>query len=136
MTDALVLDERKHATALKALLNAALSPSSVYDYGKVPGADGNAGTLPNIFALLGIERRYVEPTHAGRTQRSSWRITVRYAGRTVDEARWAAMKVAEALEDRLVVDGVTSTPITHETTQAIALDDGRFAGWASYTYTL
>lgn len=135
MTDALVLDEREHASALKALLSAPLN-GHVYDYGKVPGADGNAGSLPNIFALLGLERRYVEPMKAGRTQRSGWRLTVRYIGRTVDEARWAAAKVAEALEDRVVVDGAVSTPITHETTQAIALDDGRFAGWASWTYAL
>lgn len=144
MTDALVLDERKHVAAIKTVLEAALGnePGTVppvgrvYDYGTVPGADGNAGTLPNIFTLLGLERRYVEPDRAGRTSRSGWRLTVRYVGRTVDEARWAAAKVAAALETRLVVDGVTSTPLTHESTQAIALDEGRFSGWAAFTYVL
>lgn len=136
MTDALVLDERKHVAAIKTLLNAALSPNLAYDYGTVPGADGNAGTLPPIFVLLGLERRYVEPTGAGRTTRSGWRLTVRYIGRTTDEARWAAAKVAQAMETRLTVDGVVSTPVTHESTQAIAPDDGRFSGWAAYTYAL
>ena len=136
MTDALVLDERKHVEAIKAALTAALGANRVFDYGTVPGTDGNAGTLPPIFLLLGLERRYVEPTRAGRTTRSGWRLTVRYVGRTVDEARWAAAKVAEALETRLVVDGVTSTPVTHESTQAIALDDGRFSGWSAFTYAL
>lgn len=125
------LDERLHRTAIVAAVNAFEDDLPVYDYGKTPA------TLPPIFALLGIERRYVEPTVAGRSHRSGWRVTIRYVGRTVDEARWAGLKVAEAIDEkRLTVDGATSTPVTHESTQAIALDDGRFAGYAIYTYAL
>ena len=131
-----VLDERIHRDALVSLLAAEVG-DIVYDYGQVPGADGVTGTLPNIFCLLGLERRYADPTRSGMASRSGWRLTVRYVGRTVKEARWAGYHVAAALDGaRLTVGDHVSTPVRHETTQAIALDDGRFAGWASYTYSL
>jgi hypothetical protein len=131
------LDERAHRDVIAPLLTATLGANRVYDYGRVPGANNNSGTVPDIFALLGFERRYVEPYHAGRATRSGWRLTVRYVGRTVDEARWAALKVATALNEvRVTIGGIESTPITHESTQAIAPDDGRFSGWSAWIYAL
>lgn len=137
MTSAPVIDERTHRDVIEALLTATVGANRVYDYGTVPGSDGNAGTMPPIFVLLTIERRYVEPRRGGRSGRSGWRVTCRYVGRTVDEARWAELKVTQALdEQRLSVGGFTSTPVTHESTTAIAPDDGRFSGLGVWIYAL
>lgn len=132
-----ILDERQHIAALSTLMTATLGPDRVYDFGMVPGADGNPGDLPPIFALLALERRYVQPNRAGRSGVTGWRLSVRYVGRSVAEARWAQMQVAAALNEvTLTIAGVTSTPVTHESTTAIALDDGRFSGLSSWTYAL
>lgn len=138
MSTAPVLDEREHRTALDTLIESTVGAGRVYSYGTVPGADGNAGSLPPIFVLLALERRFVPISRGvGLASRSGWRLSTRYVGRTVDEAAWAAFKVGEALDGALLaVDGHTSTPVQLESTQAIALDDGRFAGLALWTYSL
>ncbi len=138
------LDEREHIAVLAGLLNAALGPDPAnengprcFDYGKVPGADGNKGTLPPIYTLVSLERRYAEPTRGGRQPVTGWRLSVRYVGRTVDEARWAAVKVTDAInEARIEVEDIKSTPITHEATQSIRPEDGRQTGMSQWTYAL
>ncbi len=138
MTTAPAIDERKHRDALDALLEPSVGAGRIYDYGTVPGADGNAGSLPPIYVLLTIERRYAPVSrNVGLASRSGWRVTTRYVGRTVDEARWAAMKITDALDGaRLTVDDYVSTPVQHESTTAIELDEGRFAGLTVWTYAL
>jgi hypothetical protein len=136
VTDSPVLDEREHWAALKSRLDAALAPWVAYDDGSVPGINGNPGEIPDILVIASIERRYVEPMHAGRSPRSGWRIALRHVGRLPAEAQWAASRTAEAMEARLVIDGHTSTPPTHESSVAVAADDGRFSGTALYTYAL
>lgn len=133
----IVLDSRAHATAVKAAIKAQLGPNNAYDYGTVPGADGNTGTLPNIFVLVSVERRYNPnlrlSAQAGTT---GWRIGVRALGRTVDESRWALLKVATALnEARLTIDGTTTTPIQFESDQAPVLDEGRYSALSLWTYS-
>jgi hypothetical protein len=132
VTSAPVIDERVHRTAIIDALNAFEDDLPVYDYGKT------STTLPPIFVMLAIERRYVEPrTSSGLSGRSGWRILFRYVGRSVDEARWAQMKITQALDEvRLSIGGATSTPVRHESTSAIAEDDGRYSGSAEYTYAL
>lgn len=132
-----VIDERPHAAALEAALTATVGAGRIFDYGMVPGADGNAGTLPPIYVLLSIARRYVQPTTAGRSAVTGWRVSCRYVGRTVAEARWAQMQVATALNEvRLSIGGATTTPITHESTTAIEPDDGMQSGLSSWTYAI
>ncbi|HKY58305.1 MAG TPA: hypothetical protein VJL80_09730 [Aeromicrobium sp.] len=138
-----VTDERIHRDVLEPLLRAALGVEPVtgdqrlYDYGEVPGADGNDGVLPSVYVLLTVERRYVGPRRAGRAGRSGWRITARYVGRNVDEARWALDKVTDAIDEaRLTIGGYVSTPVTHESSTAIEPDDGRFSGLTVWTYAL
>ena len=136
------LDERTHFALIAAALAATLGEDApgvgrVYDYGTVPGSDGNQGMLPSVYALVSIERRYVEPARGGRSARSGWRVTIRYVGRTVSEARWAGLKVAAALnEQRFVIGGEKSTPLTHESTNGVEPDDGLFSGSVAYTYAL
>lgn len=143
MTSAPVTDERTHRDVIEPLLRAALGvepvtgSQRVYDYGKVPGADGNTGTLPSIYVLLTVDRRFVGPRRAGRAGRSGWRITARCVGRTVDEARWALDKVTDAIDEtRLTIGGYVSTPVTHESSTEIAPDDGRHSGLTVWTYAL
>jgi hypothetical protein len=53
-----LVDQRVHAVAVKAALNTALTgDAAAYDYDEVPGTNGNAGTLPNIYVALSVERR-------------------------------------------------------------------------------
>lgn len=137
-----VLDERAHADVLKPLLAAELGTDPdgterLYNYGEVPGADGVPGTLPKIYALLTIERRVAPAVRVGRASHTGWRVSVRYVARTVDDARWAAMKVAGALNEITIeVDGIESTPLTHESEAAIAPDSTFLSGLLQYTYAL
>ena len=135
-----VLDVRAHFDAVKAAIaavNAQLG-NDTYDFGEVPGLDGNDGTAPRIHALLQVERIYLPSTHGGRrATRSSWRASARYVGTTVDEATWALKHISTALDSRrLVVEGFTSTPLQHDVTDAIARDGGLRSGLTAWTYTL
>lgn len=138
MTAAPGLDEQAHVDALTDLLTGPLN-GHVYSHGKVPGADGNDGDLPDIYVVLTLERRYAgdAPRKAGYVSRSGWRVLVRGVGRTVKEARWALVQATSALEDvHLVIDETRSTPITHESSTPIAPDDGRQSGLVEWTYAL
>lgn len=134
------LDERVHWDTIAAALNAKLGPDRVFGYGEVPGLDGNSGTVPPIFALLAIQRRFVAAKKSSRRAESSgWRISVRRAGETVDEAAWAALRITEALDDvRLTIGSHISTPVLHETTTSAVPDPKakRLTGLQSYTYAL
>lgn len=138
MTSAPAVDERAHRDVIKAALLTKFPNPVVFDFGTVPGLDGNAGSTPRIHALLAIERRYVEPRRAGLTGLSGWRVSVRGVGRTPDEARQALLWATAALEEnRLTVADVVSTPLAHEsTTNPERDDDGWFSGLASWTYAL
>lgn len=145
MTSAPVVDERVHRDVIVALIAAELGPEAVdgdgkpviYDYGKVPGADGNDGDLPPIYLLLTVGRRPVPAFRAGRAGVSGWRTTVRGVGRTVDEARWALHRATIALDEQnLLIGGKTSTPVTYETSQEVEPDSGRHSGLIAWTYAL
>lgn len=137
MVTAPALDERKHVTVIAEALTATLGANRVYEYGTVPGESGVTGTLPPIFALPSLERRYAAPDRSGRSGRSGWRLSVRYVGRTASEARWAGMQIAAALDGaNLTIDGYTSTPVTFESQAAVAPDEGRYSGTSSWTYVL
>lgn len=131
-----VLDSRLHANAVKAAVTDELGPWDAYDYDEVPGTNGNAGTVPAIFVLVSVERRYNPNLRStAKAGMTGWRIAVRAVGPTVDEVRWALLKVATALnEERLTVDGSPTTPIQFESDQAPEFDDGRYSGIALYTY--
>lgn len=126
------LDTRDHASAIKTALGTALGQWDAYDYGDL-GEDN----LPSIFALISVERRTAPLDRPGRSGRSGWRLGVRYVGRSIAEARWAEARVNAALDGLVLsVDGATSTPVAHESTTAVAPDEGRFSGVSSFTYVL
>lgn len=129
--------------AIAALLKATPLGQDVYEYGGVPGETGNPGVLPAQFVLLSVERRYVEPRQAGGTSVTGWRASIRYVGSiTASNARLLGEWVRQAFETspgrgkRITVDGVTSTPIAHETTSSVEPDDGMYSGLSSWTLAL
>lgn len=124
-------------TAAAAVVQPAMpAGATVYAPGKVPGADGNGGTPPQKWLQLTIERRYTETTHVGRT-RTAFRAYLRAVADTHDNAENILTRACGAIEDvQIAVDGETSTPVTHETTEAVKPDDGKHSGMASFTFTL
>lgn len=134
----MALDPRPHAEAVKAAIRTQLGSVHAYDYDDIPGSNGNAGVLPNIFVAVSVERRAGMPLRTDATAGlTAWRVTTRSVGRTVDEARWAQLKVAQALnEARLVVGTETTTTIQFEADEAPAQDETRWSGWSDWTYTI
>lgn len=138
----IVLDSRAHATAVKAAINATLGPipnttdTRTYDYDEIPGANGNDGELPDIYVAVSLERRYSPVLRSAKAGGTGWRIGARAVGPTVDEVRWALLKVALALnEKRLNISGTSTTPIQFETDEAPARDEGVYTAVALYTYS-
>lgn len=136
------LDERLHASALKAAIKARLGPRDAYDYGRVPGDKNNPDederdqSLPDIFVLVSVERTYnANVNMAAKAGTTGWRVEARSVGRTVDEARWAMAKVALALNEvSLVIAGRATTALQYESGRAPAPDDGLFSGTSQWTY--
>lgn len=130
------LDASAHWDAIKALLTASPLGDHAYDFGKVPGADGNSGTLPTTYVLLTVERRYAAPNN-GRSAVTGWRVSCRFVGTTSPNARAVGNWVTAALnEARVTVGGVQSTPITHESTNSVEPDDGMYSGLSQWIYAL
>lgn len=118
--------------AIAALLTPVLPTGcKVYAHGKVPMP------LPQKFVLLTIERAFLPASHGSRLRsRTAWRAYVRSAADSSHNAEDIAAKCSVVLEDsRLVVDGDTSTPVAHDSTEAVRPDDGKFSGMTSYTFT-
>lgn len=126
------LDARLVYDAIAAILAPVLPAGvNVYAHGKVPA------TLPAKWVLLTVERTLLAPAHGARVRtRSAWRVYVRPAADTSRNAEGIANDCAVALEDvRLLVAGATSTPVAHDSTEAVRPDDGKFSGMTSYTFT-
>lgn len=144
MTTAPAVDERLHAAAVAATVQASLIslvPSlnaNVFDFGSVPGEDQNAGTVPDTYIAIAVERRPVISSRlVQQASRSGWRVSARYVARTVNNARLAALAVTTALgEQRLSIDGHTSTPVQLESTTLIQPDAGWFSGLSVWTYAI
>lgn len=141
-----VLDVRPHFDAIKALILAQIPAAaqalgtSVYRPSDVPGENGNPGTLPRIFVLLKVERRFTPSLKASRiATRSAWRVVAVCVGQSAAEAEQATAWVTAALDSqRVTVDGFTSTPVQHETSTAVDRDGdtSEFFGRTDWTYAL
>lgn len=148
MSTAPVLDERLHVEVFKDAVDAVFiasgSPARCYGYDEVPGTsqddgpDKIPGKLPDRFALISLERRFVPPARqVGRAGRSSWRLSLRALGRTEDECRWVLLRLAEALDERrFTVGGFRTTALTHESSTQPRWDDKRYVAEKFWTYSL
>lgn len=126
--------------ALKVLLVATQLGQDVYDLDKVPGTNGVPGTLPNAFATLSVERRFISPTRSGDATDYAYRIAVGHVGRTIASAREIGDWVRGAFEGDLysgrfiTVDGIELGPIQHESsTDASKGADDRWSGSSVWT---
>lgn len=133
MTGTLVADERLHATAVVARLNAVL-PAAVraYDIDDVPAEK------PSKYVEVTVSRRFGGVLRTAATSTGGWRVTTRVVDQTsISNARLTANTVRTALEFyRLSVGGKTSTPTQFETAEVIGPDDGWWSGLTAWTYTL
>lgn len=131
-----LLDPRAYSTAIKAALTESLGPDRVFEYGQVPGADNTPGTLPYIFALISLERRFNPDVRlSAETEVVAWRLSVRSMGRTISETQWAMFRVAAALNEKsLPVGDDFTSPLQFESDQAPELDDGRYSGMSTFTF--
>lgn len=129
-------DERPHATALIAAIKAQLGAWNAYELGEVPGVDDNAGSIPDIFAVVQVERMFLPTMQSSRkASRAGWRASIKAVGRTVSEARWAQNKVALALDSaRLTIGSRSTTPIQHESTDSPEPDGDHFSALSRWTY--
>lgn len=137
MSEALGLDEREHAKALIAALEAA-STRNAYEYGDVPGLDGNEGDEPAIYWLVQVERRNLPPLNMVKVaRRTGWRASIRSVGTTINECRWAVLHASERLDSKtLTIGSLTSSRLQHETGESPEFDDGRADALTRYTYAL
>lgn len=110
---------------------------TVYRKGDVPGSDGNGGTLPQKFITLHLERRYIPASHNSRQRsRSGFRMVVRAVANTARNAEDLLDDCSGIEGVEFVVDGETSTPVAHETSEVVKPDDGKFSAATTYTFTL
>jgi hypothetical protein len=117
--------ESEQAAAIFAALNAALAPRSVaYEYGKVPGSNGNTGTEPDHYVVVDISRRYVPERRAsGEVMLPGGRVGTRYIGKNAADVRAMRAKVTAALEDQIIVtDAGEIGPFTFESADPMRTD--------------
>lgn len=106
--------------------------TAVYAHGRVPSP------LPQMFVLLTVERAFAETSHGVRSRtRTSFRAYVRAVADHKHNADDITDRCSAVLEDAaLLVDGWTSTPVQHESSEFVRPDDGKFSGLTTWTFTL
>ena len=124
------------AAAILATLNAAIAPSVAYEYGKVPGSNGNAGTEPPKYVLVDVSRRYVDSFRGGGGPSvKSHRLGTRYVAKSAGDARTMQRRVTDVLEGQIIAtDAGEVGPFIFESSDAIAPDDGFQVGTDTWTF--
>jgi hypothetical protein len=131
-----LVTESEMAAAILATLNAAIAPSVAYEYGKVPGSNGNAGTEPAKYLLIDVTRRYVDSHRAsGVTSLTGYRLGTRYVAKSIGDAREMRRRTATALEDQILAtaDGELG-PFTFEAADSLVLTEGYHVGTDTWTF--
>jgi hypothetical protein len=128
------VSESSHAAAIRTALDSA--GAEPYDTGKVPGSTGNAGQMPQWYTEASVTRRFGGNPRATATSGvDGYRILTRAVANSAANARNVRTKQHAALEGVvLTIDGQQTTPITFESADPIALDDGMFSGLTTWTY--
>lgn len=135
-----LLDARPVSTAVIAAVSGAITnpedPSqAAYDLSTVPGGNREPGTLPDIFAVVQVERRFDESSvrFGSPSGTTAWSVTVTCAGRDVDEAAWVMARTTTALEDVWLTAGDHDLICRFRTQERPVWDDGRFSGYVEFT---
>lgn len=138
-----VLDPRPHSDAVKAAVDEQLDVWKAYDYGEVPGDEGNPDEsernkpLPNLYAIVSIEQvPSAGQRMSGQTGTTQWIADIRGVGRTVREAEFVLWKACEALHEQiLMINDRATEPLQRQIGQAPEPDGGRFSGRVVFTYS-
>lgn len=119
-----------------AVLNAALAPAVAYEYGKVPGSNGNPGKEPSKYVLVDVSRRYVDSFRGGGGPSvKSHRLGTRYVAKSGADARTMQKRITDALEGQIVATDVGEIgPFIFESSDAITLTDGFHVGTDTWTF--
>ena len=130
------MTESEQAEAILAVLNAALAPAVAYEYGKVPGSNGNAGTEPAKYLLVDISRRYVGSFRtSGAASLKGYRLGTRYVAKSSGDARTMRQRVAAALEGHIIkTEAGEIGPFMFETGDPIRPDDTYQVGTDTWTF--
>ena len=124
------------AAAILATLNTAIAPSVAYEYGKVPGSNGNAGTEPSKYLLIDVTRRYTDVRRvSGVVSMKGYRLGTRYVAKSIGDAREMRRRTTAVLEDQILAtpDGDLG-PFTFETADALVLTEGYHVGTDTWTF--
>lgn len=136
---AVLLDSRPVAAVVIAAIDVALGGTTAkpmsWDAASLPGGNRVAGTLPNIYALTRVYRRFDDSAaRIGASQYvTSWRVVVQCAGTTVKEAAWALSNASAALEDVFISTADLELICKFEAAESPTWDDGRFVGSVTFT---
>ena len=131
------MTENEQAAAILAAINAALSPAAVaYEYGKVPGANGNAGTEPARYVVVTVSRRYVPERRAsGYVSVPGGRLGVRYIAKAATDVRNMRRLATEVIEDQiLTTDAGEVGPFTFESGDPARPDGAYLVADDSWTF--
>ena len=97
------MTENEQAAAILAAINAAITPAVAYEYGKVPGTNGNTGTEPTSYMVVAISRRYVPERRAsGEVTVPGGRLSTRYIAKSVVNGREMRRRTAAVIEDKIL----------------------------------
>lgn len=131
-----LLDARPYVVAGKAAIKAQIGVNEVYEYGKVPGADGNKGSLPDMFVLVSLERRSNPNLRlSAQASTAGWRLSARGLGRTVPECQWLMWRISVALNEQfLTVGGRLTTPLQFDPGSPPTFDSGKYVADDFYTF--
>ena len=131
------MTETEQAAAIQAALTAALAPAvGVYEYDKVPGANGNQGTEPRKYATFSLARRYTEGRRgSGEVTSPGFRLVTRAIAKSVDDAREIRRRVVAALEDKILTSTAGEIgPFVFETSDPVQPDQGYFVADDTWTF--
>lgn len=123
----------QHPAAVLAAINAAL-PAAIRAY----ETDDIPDPLPAQYVEVIVTRVFGgEVMLDGSVATSGWLIFTRFVAKTVTNAGRLQDRVTTALEGRaLVIGDRESTPVTFQTEDPIAPDDGWYSGSAQWDYTI
>lgn len=120
------MTEQEQATAILAAINAAIAPNVAYEYGKVPGTNGNTGTEPASYMVVALSRRYVPERRAsGEVTVRGGRLSTRYIAKSVVNAREMRRRTTEVLEDKALTTTAGDVgPFVFESADPFQPDEG------------
>ena len=120
------MTESEQAAAILAAINAAIAPAVAYEYGKVPGADGNAGPEPFKYVVMDLSRRFVDSFRgSGEASVTGGRLGTRYIAKSLTDAREMRRRVTAALEDKVLTSTAGEVgPFRFETSDPFVPNQG------------